>query len=229
MQLIQLQWNYLMENRKLYIFGASGHGKVIAELLASNNCTIKAFIDDAPKKDFWHAIPIYITTTIIKPSDDVAFIIAIGDNLTRKKCSFRFGDFPFFTGIHPTAIVSPSARIGLGTVVMMKAIINSDVIIGNQAIINTAVVIEHDCIIEDFVHISPNATLSGNVSVGEGTHIGTGVIVIPGIKIGKWCTIGAGTVLINDVPDGATVVGNPGRIIKYNTNFDVFKLAVKHY
>jgi acetyltransferase EpsM len=215
-----------MENKKLYIFGASGHGKVIAELLASNNCVVEAFIDDAPKNDFWHAIPICNTLASIKRTDNVALIIAIGDNLIRKRSSFRFQDFPFFTSIHPTAIVSPTASIGLGTVVLVNAIINSDAVLGDHVIINTAVVIEHDCRIADFVHISPNATLSGNVSVGEGTHIGVGVVVIPGVKIGKWCTIGAGTVLLNDVPDGATVVGNPGRIIKYNTDFDILKMAV---
>lgn len=56
--------------------------------------------------------------------------------------------------------------------------------------------------------------LAGNVIVGEGTHLGIGACVIQGIRIGKWCTIGAGTVIIKDIPDGATVVGNPGKIIK---------------
>lgn len=65
-----------------------------------------------------------------------------------------------------------------------------------------------------YVHISPNAALAGNVEVGEGTHIGIGTAIIQGIKIGKWCTIGAGAVIIKDVPDGAKVVGNPGKIIK---------------
>ena len=85
-----------------------------------------------------------------------------------------------------------------------------------DVIINTAAIIEHDCNLEDFVHVSPSATLSGNVSVGTGTLIGTGAIVIPNIKIGNWCTIGAGAVIIDDVPDGATVIGNPAKIIKYN-------------
>lgn len=56
--------------------------------------------------------------------------------------------------------------------------------------------------------------MAGHVEVGEGSHIGIGVSIIQGIKIGKWCTIGAGAVIIKDVPDGATVVGNPGKIIK---------------
>jgi acetyltransferase EpsM len=68
----------------------------------------------------------------------------------------------------------------------------------------------------DYVRISPNSALAVSVSVGEGTHIGIGACVIQGIKIGKWTIIGAGAVIINDIPDNAVVVGNPGKIIKYN-------------
>lgn len=83
-------------------------------------------------------------------------------------------------------------------------------------IVNTGASVDHDCKIDDFVHISPRATLCGNVIVGEGTQVGAASVIIPGIKIGKWCTIGAGTVIIRDVPDYAVVVGNPGKVIKFN-------------
>lgn len=78
---------------------------------------------------------------------------------------------------------------------------------------NTNASIDHDCHINDFVHISPNATVSGGVTVDEGTHIGAGATIIPSIKIGKWAKIGAGSIIIRDVPNYATVVGNPGRVI----------------
>jgi acetyltransferase EpsM len=58
--------------------------------------------------------------------------------------------------------------------------------------------------------------LAGNVFVGEGTHVGIGASIIPGVKIGKWVIIGAGTIILNDVPDYAVIVGNPGKIIRYN-------------
>ena len=96
---------------------------------------------------------------------------------------------------------------------MPGVVINARATIGKQVILNTGCSIDHDCFLEDFVHISPGVALAGNVRVGEGTHIGIGAVVIPGVKIGKWCTIGAGTVVLKDVPDGAMVVGNPGRMI----------------
>jgi len=205
-----------MENRKRYIFGASGHAKVVSELVANTNCKIEALYDDAPNSDHFGLIPIYNSDEIVKPAADVALIIAIGNNQIRKNISSRFSDYNFFSSVDKSAYVSPSATVGIGTVVMRQAIINADAIIGNHVIINTAAIVEHDCIIADFVHISPNVTLSGNTSIGLGSHLGAGAIVIPMVKIGKWCTIGAGTVIINHIPDGATVVGNPGKIISFN-------------
>jgi acetyltransferase EpsM len=96
--------------------------------------------------------------------------------------------------------------------------VNSSTTIGAHCILNTNSSIDHDCILDNYVHISPNATLCGGISIGEGTHIGAGAVVIPGIKIGKWCTIGAGSVIINNIPDYSTVVGNPGKIIKQIKN-----------
>ena len=99
---------------------------------------------------------------------------------------------------------------------MPQVVVNADVTIGKHCILNSGSIIEHDCVLSDYVHISPNASLAGNVSVGEGTQIGIGASVIQGITIGKWVTIGAGAVIIEDVPDFAVVVGNPGRVIKMN-------------
>ena len=97
---------------------------------------------------------------------------------------------------------------------MQGAIIQSDSIIGKHCIINSGASVDHECQIEDFVHISPHATLCGNVHVGEGSWIGAGATIIPGIKIGNWCTIGAGATVINDVEDNSIVAGTPAKSIK---------------
>ena len=98
---------------------------------------------------------------------------------------------------------------------MANAIVNSGSEVGGSGI-NTAAVIEHDCVLEDFTHVAPNTTLTGGVSVGEGTLVGAGTVVLPGIKIGKWVTVGAGSVVTKDqLPDYAVVHGNPAKIQKY--------------
>lgn len=197
---------------KLYLFGASGHAKVIVDILLSSDKIIQAIYDDNPKVEEILGIPVLKTSdAFIEQSKQC--IISIGRNKTRAILSEKL-NANYITAIHPSSVVSSYSEIREGTVVMAKASVNPGVKIGKHCIINTGAIVEHDCIIEDFVHISPNVALAGNVEVGKGTHIGIGACVIQGIKIGKWCTIGAGAVIIGDVPDGATVVGNPGRIIK---------------
>ncbi len=193
------------------LFGASGHAKVIAEILQKRGESICKIVDDAPKCEQIFGVP-------VKHSDDIEcseyeMIIAIGNNEIRQKIAQQYS-CRYATAIHPSATVSEYAVVGNGTVVMANAVINPDARIGEHCIINTGAVVEHDCNIAAFVHISPNASLAGNVEVGEGTHIGIGASVIQGIKIGKWAVVGAGAVVIRDVPDYATVVGNPARIIK---------------
>jgi len=195
----------------MILFGASGHAKVILDILRLNQEPVTAIYDDrAPYKLLNYQVS-QIDWQHLRTDD--AYIISIGRNTTRKKLTKKLAGVLFGKAIHPKAIIDQTVRIGEGSVVMGGAVINSSVKIGKHCIINTAASVDHDCVIDDFVHISPHATLSGNIQVGEGTHIGSGAVVIPGIKIGKWATIGAGAVIIRDVPDAVTVVGNPGRIL----------------
>lgn len=194
---------------KIYIYGASGHGKVVAEIAERLEMKIKAFVDqDRSKKELSGYQVIY------EISEPKAMFIAIGNNRIRKKIAEQYTTASCPLLIHPHTAVSKRAILREGTVVMAGVSVNADVKIGKHCIINTNASIDHDCVLEDFVHISPNVALAGDVDVGEGTHVGIGACVIQGIRIGRWCTIGAGTVVIRDVPDGATVVGNPGRIIR---------------
>jgi acetyltransferase EpsM len=197
----------------IYLYGASGHCKVIFDILKSNGENIEAILDDHPKEATLFNIPIIHSMDCIDLSDK-RLIISIGDNVIRKKIAKAMNTH-FHTAIHAMAIVSTFSEIGEGTVVMAGAIINPATSIGKHCIINTGAVIEHDCVIQDYVHISPNVSLAGDVTVEKGSHIGIGASVIQGIKIGKWAMIGAGAVIIEDVPDYAVIVGNPGKIIKF--------------
>ncbi|MEO6819311.1 MAG: acetyltransferase [Ginsengibacter sp.] len=196
------------------IIGASGHSKVILDTLRLNNKKVSGIWDDNIEiKDFAG----YIMSGDIKSclkSNPILPIIAIGNNKIRKKIDSFFVNVPFGTAIHPDAVIAKDVKVGEGTVVMANCSINTGSSLGRHVIINTNASVDHDCIIGDFVHISPQVGLAGQVEIGEGTHIGIGACVIQCITIGKWCTIGAGAVIINNLPDGVTVVGNPGRIIK---------------
>lgn len=187
------------------LFGASGHAKVIMDIINAQGDNVGCFYDDNPHCTVIHGKPVYKAShTVVEEP----LVISIGSNRVREQISERY-PLVYATAIHPMSIISPTAEIGIGTVVMHGAIVQSDTRIGRHCIINTGASVDHECVIDDYVHISPHATLCGNVHVGEGTWVGAGTTVIPGIKIGKWCTIGAGSVVINDIPDNMIVVGNP--------------------
>ncbi|MGB8705582.1 MAG: acetyltransferase [Gillisia sp.] len=201
-----------MERTKINIIGASGHAKVIIDILKSLKIEIDSIFDDDENIEQVSGYPVIHTREFAKY--DAPFVVAIGNNQVRKNLSFKLNAIsnPL---VHPTAVISQTSPVGAGSVVMPNAVINADTVVGEHCIINTGSLVEHDCILEDWVHISPNATVAGGVKIGEGTHIGIGAAVIPNITIGKWVTIGAGSVVIENIPDNAVVVGNPGRIIKY--------------
>ncbi|MDR1882736.1 MAG: acetyltransferase [Prevotella sp.] len=194
--------------KKVYLFGAGGHAKVILDILQSNNIIVEELFDDDRAIKNFMGIP--VSQEIKSP-----MIISIGNNSIRKKIAAKFSDNIYHKAMSKTAIISDNVLIGDGSVVMQGAIIQSSSQIGNHVIINTAATVDHDCTIHDFVHIAPGVNLCGEVMVGEGTLIGAGSTVIQGIKIGKWCEIGAGSVVIKDVPDNAVVAGVPAKILKY--------------
>jgi sugar O-acyltransferase (sialic acid O-acetyltransferase NeuD family) len=196
----------------MYLYGASGHAKVIIEILEKQGIKIQGLFDDNLDIKGLLNYAVLGSPEPNKPIEEEV-IVSIGFNPIRKQIVEKYR-FNYGKAIHLNAEISTRSTIGEGSVVMGNTIINSGVEIGKHVIINTSASIDHDCIIEDFVHISPNATLCGDVFVGEGTHVGAGAVIIPGVKIGKWTVVGAGSVIIKDVPDFATVVGNPGRVVK---------------
>ena len=198
------------------IYGAGGHSQVIKEVLSLTGYEVTDTYDD--RSSGYHHKSVAVASGILDnsnsfPHDGDPVIIAIGNNSERAHISTLLQS-RFQSAIHPTAIISPSVHIGDGTVVFAGAILQSNTTIGKHVIINTAASIDHDNQIGDYAHISPKAALCGHVEVGEGTHIGTGTSIIPLVKVGKWCTVGAGSVVLKDIPDYCTAVGNPARIIK---------------
>lgn len=202
----------LMLNNKIILYGASGHAKVISSIIEAMNRFVDTIFDDNEKITYLNQYRV-LTGYDKNYNPNIPIIISIGDNKIRKKISEKISH-PFAILIHPSSIIDKKVIIESGSVVFHNAIVQRDSIVGKHCIINTNASIDHDCIIKDFVHLSPSATLCGNVKVGEGTHIGAGATVIPNIKIGKWCIIGAGAVITKDIPDYSLVVGVPGRIIK---------------
>lgn len=205
---------------KCVMIGQGGHSKVVQDIILSNNeYDIVGYLDDRYEDitivDNIYFGPISAAHEMINYFNPVKFVIAIGDNKVRKLIDrkLRLSNDFYATLIHKTAVVSPSVKIGNGTVVMPNVVINADTQIGNHAIINTGSVVEHDNIVSDFVHISPHVTLTGSVIIEEGAHIGAAATMIPSVKVREWSIIGAGSVVINDIPPNCTAVGIPAKVI----------------
>ncbi len=197
----------------MYLFGASGHAKVILDILSATGEKVLGFIDDDPaKKELW-GIPV-LGNTMAHQSSWTPCLISIGNNRLRKKVADQV-QTSYSNAIHPSSVVADSVEIGEGTVLMAGAVINPDTKLGRHVIINTRASVDHDCSIGNFVHIAPGCTLCGGITVGEGTMIGAGATILPNITIGKWATIGAGATVTQDIPDHATAVGCPAKIIKH--------------
>ena len=191
----------------MYLFGASGHAKVIFDILEQMGEQVDGLIDDNKDLTEFMGVPVIHHIEEMSP-----MIICIGMNETRRRVARRLADVyevRYGKAIHPSAIISPNAEIGRGTVVMPRAVVQPGTKVGIHCIINTGAVIEHECVIGDYAHISPQATLCGNVTVGEGSWVGAGATIIQGVKIGRWSIIGAGSVVTKDIPDGYVAYGTP--------------------
>lgn len=208
---------------KIVVIGHGGHSKVICDLILSQSgYEIVGYLDDKYKdvrliENIFYG-PILSVRRLVEYFIDIKFIIAIGDNKARKKIvqKLNLSCEHFVTLVHKSAVISPTSRIGPGTVVMPNSVINADSEIGDHTIINTGAIVEHDSKISDFIHVSPGATLTGAVQLEEGVLIGAGATVIPNIKIGRWSVIGAGATVISHIPSYCTAVGIPARINKVN-------------
>lgn len=193
---------------KVYLYGASGHAKVVIDIARKAYYDIPFLIDDNPEVHELAGLQVIHSAEGLSP-----IIVTIGDCQARKRIVEKLGERDYLSVIHPSAIKADSVKLGHGTVVMAGAMLNPYASVGNHCIINTGASIDHDSIIHDFVHIAPHCTLCGGVEIGEGTWVGAGSTIIQGVHVGKECFIGAGAVVVKDIPDGALCYGNPARVI----------------
>jgi len=207
---------------KVIVIGASGHAKVIIDMLEKQGRKEVAFIiDDNPalkgKTLFGYPVagPRSELHELARQENVKQAIVAIGNNNIRVEIAawLESADFSLVTVVHPSAQIGRGAVIAAGTVVMAGVVINSDSTVGKNVVINTGATVDHDCRIGDGVHVAPGCHVCGGVVIGDGTLLGAGTTIIPNVRVGQNVIVGAGSTLIQDVPDGAKVAGSPAREI----------------
>lgn len=204
----------------VFVYGAGGHGKVVADILLACGIEIEGFIDDDPEK--------VGETFGLQMSGDgdwlaeraarqlVSVALGIGDNSSRRAVAERCArsNIRILTVVHPSATIASSAQVSAGAVIVAHAVVNPDAVIGPGAIINTAAIVEHDCRVGHFAHLSPRATIGGRVDVADLSWLGMGSTVLPGLRVGTGSIVGAGATVLQDVDDWMVVAGSPARIVK---------------
>lgn len=195
--------------KKLIIIGASGHGKVIADMAVKLGYENIVFLDDDEKIKECAGYPV-VGKTSEATSMEGDKVVAIGNSVIRERIS---KSIKTITLIHPDAVISRRVKIGEGTVVMAGTVINSDTEIGVGCIINTGASVDHDCKIGDYCHIAVGAHVAGTCLIEERIWIGAGATVSNNINICSDCLIGAGAVVIKDIVKAGTYIGVPARMV----------------
>ena len=202
------------------IYGASGHGKVVADLLQACGTEIEGFVDDDPRKSgktFGLKILGDAKCLIERAGrGPVTVALGIGDNFARRLVAEQCvaGHVRLLTAVHPSATVAASAKIASGVVIMAHAVVNADAVIQQGAIINTGAIVEHDCRVGNFAHLSPKVAIGGHVEIGDLSWLGIGVAVIPKVKVGIGSIVGAGATVVTDVDDWVVAIGTPARTLR---------------
>ncbi|ADV50400.1 sugar O-acyltransferase, sialic acid O-acetyltransferase NeuD family [Cellulophaga algicola DSM 14237] len=216
--------------KKIIVFGASGHAKVVIDIIEEQNqYEIFGLIDSYKAKDsclFEYKIlgSEDALKKIVSDNNIYGIVIAIGDNCTRKsivnKVRTICPDLHFINAIHPNAILGKNVALGEGNVIMPGVIVNSDTTIGDSCIVNTNASVGHDSILKDFSSVSPGVKIGGNLELGFCSAISIGATVIENITIGDHTIIGAAAVVTKNFPDCVVAYGSPAKIIRARTEDD---------
>jgi len=211
-----------MKQEGVIVLGASGHAKVVIELLRASGQRVDYCVGSSDSPQTCLGVPVLRGDEHLQHLQESGYhktFVAIGSNALRQRLAraVREAGFDLVNAISPTALISPTARLGVGIAIMAGVVINAESVIEDLAIINTGATIDHDCWIRRAAHIAPQCALAGNVNVSEAAFLGIGCKVIPGIEIGEGATIGAGGVVVSNIPAGALAVGIPARVIKTMT------------
>lgn len=203
---------------RVVIFGASGHGKVVADALLAAGRAVDGFLDDDDRKhgSKLMGLPVLGGRSWLAENRAVAVALGVGANDARAKVASVIEELglELVTVIHPTAIVARSASIDRGAVVLARSVVNADARVERCAILNTGAIVEHDCVVGEFAHVSPSASMGGGSRVLAFAQCGIGAILLPGVTVGRNTIVGAGATVTRDLPASVVAMGTPARSVR---------------
>ncbi|QQE11748.1 acetyltransferase [Planctomycetota bacterium] len=214
--------NEMMEEQKqsrgaLLVYGAGGHGHVVAETAKLAGYQVLGFVDDEAKVGDEMSLPLFsLNDERVK---DAAIIVGVGHNLARRRLTedlIKSGR-RVVNVVHPDACLSESVRLGQGVFVGAMAVVNCGAFLDDGAIVNSSSIVEHHCVVGMYSHVGPGAAMGGEVKVGKCAMIGLGARVLPRVKVGAYATVGGGAVVVKNVNESLTVVGVPAEVMRQSS------------
>lgn len=208
--------------KMLYIFGASGLSREVADIALDVGYTVVKFIDMVDGEDEITGFEIVSEDSIVElDKEKVEFVIGVGESELREKIYTKFPKLNYINIIHPSVTFGKkqleAINLQRGNIICAGARFTNNIKMGDFGLYNLNITVGHDCTIEDFVTISPGANISGNVLLKNCTYIGTGATVLQGksidrkLVIGRGSVVGAGAVVVKDVPENVIVKGIPAK------------------
>ncbi len=210
-------------SKKVIIWGAGGHAKVVADILRLSGLEVVGFLDEVNSgrrgQPFFGSVVLggaEQLDSLLHGGVRCAFV-GFGNNRRRLEVGnlLESRGFELVKAIHPAAVVAADVKLGVGTMVAAGAVVNPGSGIGKNVIVNTRASIDHDCVVDDGAHVGPGASVAGSVTIGRCAWLGIGSTIIDKKHLGSDSIVGAGGVVIHDVPDGATVAGVPARMLQH--------------
>ncbi|MEN3040892.1 MAG: acetyltransferase [Bacteroidia bacterium] len=194
----------------MILYGGGDHALGLWEIIQQLELPFHGFFDDGEGP---FALPQELHLGPYDPSLHASspIIIAITDNTIRRNLSLRVRHPIAPPLIHPKAYVSPSAKLGLGVVVLPGAVVHSRAEIGPHAIVNSGAVVEHFVRIGAFSHLSSRSVAGCRSEIGASCFIATGAIIAPGVRVGEGCIVGAGSLVLHDLAPFTRAWGVPAK------------------
>ena len=209
----------------LGIYGAGGSGREIIEVARMQNKWQEiVFIDGHKKSDYPVKIMTFENFKKTYPIENTRIVISIGETKDRKQLREKIVEsgYKFGNVIHPTAYISPEAKIGDGLIARANVCVSCGATIEENVQLFEGSTIGHDTTIGRDSIISTKACIGGNCIIGRGVYVGMLGSIKEKTTVGDHSTIGMGTAVFKDVDKDVIVLGNPGRTIRSNTDSKIF-------